>query len=124
MTKKVEIELDVKTFLEGLPLIRGRVVQEVRGENSNLRGVLICSVPLDDHLWLILDRSFEPDDQLVRYYLEELRFIKNDNLERLRTTHMAKRVFQGEVVHQEIKEEDGSVRGVIIRSARLAVKRE
>ncbi len=90
MAKKVEKKLGDKTVQEDLPLIRAWVVREVRGENGNLRGVLICSAPLEDHLWLILDRSFEPNDELAVYYPEELPALKTKSLEDQRTIHMTK----------------------------------
>ncbi len=90
MVKKAEKELSDKTVQEDLPLIRAWVVREVRGENGNLRGVLICSAPLEDHLWLILDRSFEPNDELAVYYPEELPALKTKSLEDLRAIHMTK----------------------------------
>jgi hypothetical protein len=55
---------------EELPL-RAWVVQEIRNGNS-LQAVKICSAVLEDHVWLILDRRFEPKDNLAIYYPEEL----------------------------------------------------
>jgi len=95
MAKKVENELSAKTFHEDLPLLRAWVVREVRGENGNLRGVLICSAPLEDHLWLILDRSFEPNDKWAIYYTEELSILKTKILEDQRVIHMTKLEFPG-----------------------------
>ena len=95
MAKKAEQELRDETVEDGLPHIRACVVREVRGENGNLRGVLICFAPLEDHLWLILDRSFEPNDELAVYYPEELPALKTKSLKDLRAIHMTKLEFPG-----------------------------
>ena len=90
MAKNVEKGLIDKTVQEDLHLIRAWVFREVRGENENLRGVLICSAPLANHLWLILDRSLEPNDELAVYYPEELPALQTKSLEDLRAIHMTK----------------------------------
>ena len=50
--------------IEALPP-RAWVVEEICD-----KAVKICSEPLEDHLWLVIDRSFEPADGLAIYYAE------------------------------------------------------
>ena len=45
---------------------RAWVAEEVHSEAGDLRAVKICSGLLEDHLWLIIDRSFLPTDHLAR----------------------------------------------------------
>jgi hypothetical protein len=76
------------------------VADEIRDGNSR-RAVKICSGVLEDHLWLILDRNFEPGDSLAIYYPEELPELKTKHLETLREIHKVKLAFQGCRVIQE-----------------------
>lgn len=85
--------------IEELPL-RAWVVEEVR-DGETLKAVKICSAVLEDHLWLILDRSFEPNDGLAIYYPEELLELKNKTPEQLREIHKVKLAFPGCRVIQE-----------------------
>jgi hypothetical protein len=85
--------------IEQLPP-RACVAEEIRDGNS-LRAVKICSAVLQDHLWLILDRGFEPKDGLAIYYPEELAILKTKNPEELREIHKAKLAFPGCRVIQE-----------------------
>jgi hypothetical protein len=85
--------------IEELPA-RAWVAKEVRDGNS-LRAVKICSAVLEDHLWLILDRSFEPKDGLAIYYPEELLLLKTKSLEDFKAIHKAKLAFPGCRVIQE-----------------------
>lgn len=80
--------------------LRAWVVEEVR-EGASLKAVLICSALLEDHLWLILDRSFIPHDGLACYYAEELPSFKTKTPEQLREIHKAKLAFPGCRVIQE-----------------------
>ena len=80
--------------------LRAWVVEEVR-EGNSLRAVLICSSLLEDHLWLILDRSFTPTDGLACYYPEEIPLLKNKTPEELREIHKVKLAFPGCRVIQE-----------------------
>ncbi len=80
---------------EDLTPIRAWVVEEVRGENGDLRAVLICSAILECHLWVILDRNFEPKDNLAIYYVEELPALKAKSLEDLKFIHQTKLIFPG-----------------------------
>jgi hypothetical protein len=81
-------------------LPRAWVVEEVR-DGENLRAVKICSAVLEDHLWLIFDRSFEPKDGLAIYYPEELATIAAKSPEELREIHKVKLKFPGCRVIQE-----------------------
>lgn len=76
------------------------VAEEIR-EGNILRAVKICSAVLQDHLWLILNRSFEPKDSLSIYYPEELPELKTKTAEQLRETHKVKLAFPGCRVIQE-----------------------
>ena len=91
--RKEEILEALATVEEPPP--RARVVDRIHGDNGTLRAVLICSSPLECHLWLILDRTFTPTDNLAQYFPEELPKLKQKNLEELRQTHEAKLAFSG-----------------------------
>lgn len=85
--------------IEELPP-RAWVAQEIR-DGSNLKAVKICSAVLQDHLWLIVDRSFEPKDGLAIYYPEELAAIATKSPAELREIHRVKLAFPGCRVIQE-----------------------
>ncbi|MEE8114507.1 MAG: hypothetical protein V3T23_09130 [Nitrososphaerales archaeon] len=87
-SKSVEAE-------DNLAPIRAWVVQEVQGENGELRAVLICSAFLEDHLWMVWDRSFQPKDNLAVYYAEEIPLLKGKSLEDLQEIHRVKLIFPG-----------------------------
>lgn len=91
--------------IEELPP-RAWVAQEIR-DGSNLKAIKICSAVLQDHLWLILDRSFEPKDGLAIYYPEELATIATKSPEELREIHKVKLAFPGCRVFQEGAEASG-----------------
>ena len=78
---------------EDLASIRAWVVEEARGENGQLRAVMICSALLEAHLWMILDRSFEPKDGLAVYFGEEIPLLKGKSLEDLKLIHETKLIF-------------------------------
>ena len=84
-----------------VPSLRAWVVEEVRGENGELRAALICSAILQDHLWVICDRSFEPKDGLAVYYGEELPLLRSKTPEELREIHKVKITFPGSRIIQE-----------------------
>ncbi len=86
---------------EDLTPIRAWVVEEARGENGQLRAVMICSALLEVHLWMILDRSFEPKDNLAVYYAEEIPLLRGKSLEDLKLIHETKLIFRGCRVIQE-----------------------
>jgi len=85
--------------IEELPS-RAWVAEEVR-DGQKLQAVKICSAILEDHLWLILDRSFERRDGLAIYYPEELPILRTKTTEELRGIHKVKVVFPGCRVIQE-----------------------
>jgi len=68
------------------------VVKEIR-DGGKLKAVKICSAILQDHLWLILDRSFEPKDTLAVYYAEELAVLRTKTPEELKSIHKVKLAF-------------------------------
>ena len=74
--------------IEELPP-RAWVVEEIR-DRETLRAVKLCSAVLEDHLWLILDRSFEPRDGLAIYYPEELPILRTKPTQELRGIHKVK----------------------------------
>ncbi len=86
---------------EDLTPIRAWVVEESRGEIGDLRAVMICSAFLEAHLWMILDRSFEPKDNLAIFYAEEIPLLKGKSLEDLKLIHETKLIFRGCRVIQE-----------------------
>ena len=80
---------------ENLTHIRAWEVERVRDENGQLRAVMICSTLLEAHLWMILDRSFEPKDNLAVYYAEEIPLLKGKSLKDLKLIHETKLIFPG-----------------------------
>ncbi len=83
------------------PPLRARVVDRVHGDNGALRAVLICSDLLEDHLWLVIDRSFIPADDSAIYYPEELPELRTKTLDELQQIHTAKLAFPGCRIIQE-----------------------
>ncbi|MBI4527178.1 MAG: hypothetical protein HY695_25570 [Deltaproteobacteria bacterium] len=81
--------------------IEAFVVAEARREDGRLCAVKIFSDPLDDYLWFLLDRSFEPHDSDAVYYAEELPELKKKNIEELKEIHKVKLAFPGCRVIQE-----------------------
>ncbi len=81
--------------------LRAWVVDRVHGDDGTLRAVLFCTALLADHLWLILDRSFTPLDDLAQYYSEELPELKKKSLEELQQIHRYKLVYPGCRIIQE-----------------------
>ena len=63
--------------------------------------MIICSAPLDDHLWMVFDHSFEPKDVLAIYYSEEIPSLRDKTSEELREIHKAKLAFPRARVVQE-----------------------
>jgi hypothetical protein len=82
------------------------VTEEIR-YSGRLKAVKICSAVLEDHLWLILDRGFEPRDGLAVYYPEELPTLRTKTSEELRAIHKVKLAFPGCRVVQEGPEARG-----------------
>jgi len=83
------------------PPLRARVVERIHGDDGTLRAALLCSDLLEDHLWVILDRSFTPMDTLAIYYVEELPLLRDKNLEELMLIHRTKLKFPCARVVQE-----------------------
>ena len=79
---------------------RAWIVEEVY-DGEKLKAVKICSAPLEDHLWLVIDRSYQPSDGLAIYYPEELAELGTKSSEQLREIHKGKLVFPGCRVIQE-----------------------
>ncbi len=90
-----------ESIQSSLPPLRAWVVEEIRGEKGELRSVLICSAMLEDHLWLVLDRSYEPKDYLAVYYTEEIPLLRDRTPEEIREIHKVKLAFPGCRVVQE-----------------------
>ncbi len=80
---------------EDLAPIRAWVVDREYSENGELRAVLLCSALLEDHLWVICDRTFEPKDNLAVYYAEEIPLLKGKSVEDLKLIHETKLIFPG-----------------------------
>ncbi len=73
---------------------------EIR-EGETIQAVKIYSRILGDEIWLILDRSFIPNDGLACYYPEEIPLLRDKTPEELREIHKAKLAFPGCRVIQE-----------------------
>jgi hypothetical protein len=99
LTAEDREEARLMAIIEELPP-RAWVAEEIRDGNS-LRAVKVCSAVLQDHLWFIPDRSFQPKDGLAIYYPEELAMLKTKSPEELREIHKAKLAFPGARVVQE-----------------------
>jgi hypothetical protein len=56
---------------------------------------------LADHLWLVIDRSYQPMDGLAIYYPEELAELGTKTQKQLREIHRVKLTFPGCRVIQE-----------------------
>jgi hypothetical protein len=99
LTAEDRKEAQRMAILEDLPP-RAWLADEVT-DGQTLKAVKICSAVLEDHLWLILDCSFEPKDSLAIYYPEELPELRAKTPEQLREIHRVKLVFPGCRVIQE-----------------------
>lgn len=80
-----EISSGTPKLIPDLP--RAWLVEDIRAEAGKLRAVLIWSAFLEDHLWLIPDRSFTPIDGMACYYAEEIPVLRTKTLEELREIH-------------------------------------
>ena len=85
--------------IEELPA-RAWVVEEIR-HGQTLRAVKICSALLEDDLWLVIDRIYQPTDGLAIYYAEELSELRTKTQDQLREIHKVKLAFPGCRVIQE-----------------------
>ena len=82
--------------------LRAWIVQEIADPATRLLlAVELCSALLEDHLWVVIDRSFDPKDGLAIYCPEELPELKNKSPEQLREIHNVKLAFPGARVIQE-----------------------
>ena len=90
-----------ESIQSSLPPLRAWVVEEIRGDNEELRAILICSAMLEAHLWVVWDRSFEPKDNLAIYYAEEIPLLRDKTPEELKAIHAAKLRFPGCRILQE-----------------------
>src|SRR5262245_11978501 len=70
LTPKDREDAKKLAVIEKLPA-RALVIDEIR-DGDNLRAVKICSAFLGDHLWLVIDRKYQPTDGLAIYYPDEL----------------------------------------------------
>src|SRR5688572_13239687 len=59
---------------------RAWVIEEVRSAGK-LQAVKICSAAIDAHLWLVLDKSFTPADDLAVFFPEELENLKSKSID-------------------------------------------
>ena len=79
---------------------RAWVVEEVR-DGEKLKAVKICSAILEDNLWVVIDRSYQPRDSLAIYYPEEFSELSSRTTDQLREIHRVKLSFPGCRVIQE-----------------------
>ena len=79
---------------------RAWVVEEIH-DGEKLKAVKIFSALLEDHLWLVIDRGYQPTDGLAIYYPGELAELGNKTTEELREIHKVKLAFPGSRVIQE-----------------------
>src|SRR5215471_7606343 len=82
-------KLKCEAIAQDLPP-RAWITEEIRGELDTLRAVMIGSAVLDDQFWLIIDRTFQPQDSRAVYYPEELRELRTKTPEQLREIHKVK----------------------------------
>jgi len=88
--------------LEAQPnLSRSWRVEEIRSDSGEIQAVLICSGILQDDLWVVYDRSFEPKDSLAIYYGEEMGELVKKTVDEQRVIHKVKLAFPGCRVIQE-----------------------
>lgn len=91
-------------YAERSPL-SASVKDEKRCDLAQLHAVLMYSDELDDDLWLILDRSFLPNDGSASYFPDEIRFLNGKSTEQLQDIHNAKLSFPGCKVIQDEPDE-------------------
>jgi hypothetical protein len=70
-------------------------------EHGTIHAVKIFSRILQDEIWLIFDRAFNPSDGVAIYYPEELPELASKTAEQLREIHKVKLAFPGCRVIQE-----------------------
>jgi hypothetical protein len=79
---------------ESSPAPRAWIVEQIR-DGDRLRAFKVCSAPLEAHLWVVLDPTFEPGDGLAVYHPEELPALRWKAMEELRAIHKVKLAFPG-----------------------------
>jgi hypothetical protein len=62
---------------------------------QTLRAVKICSHVLEACVWLALDESFSPDDDLAVFYASEIPLLRDKSEEALRKIHEIRLVYKG-----------------------------
>jgi len=77
-----------------------RIVEEIR-DGQRLRALQLYSTLLQDCLWIVIDRTYQPSDGLALYYPEELSNLRGKSIEQLREIHKIKLVYPGCRVIQE-----------------------
>ena len=77
-------------------------------EAETIQGIKIASSILGDEIWLVLERSFIPHDDLACYYPEEIPLLRHKTPEELREIHKAKLAFPECRVIQEGAEAKGA----------------
>src|SRR5687767_4315105 len=75
---------EAKRLAEVVTLPRAWIAETVR-DGETLRAVKICCAILEDHLWLIFDRAFQPKDDFAIYFVEELEYLKCKPIEELKS---------------------------------------
>jgi len=78
---------------------RAWVVEEIRGDDR-LRAFKVCSAPLQAHLWVVLDSTFDHRDDLAVFYPHELEFLKDKDPQTLCEIQQVKLTFPGSKVRQ------------------------
>jgi hypothetical protein len=94
-------EISVRSRSNMTQPLRAWVAEKVRREDGELRAVMICSALLEDHLWVVWDRTFEPMGGLAIYYDGEMPLLRGKSLEELRKIHEVKLEFPGCRIIQE-----------------------
>ena len=98
-------EMEAQTIPNEDDPIEACIMEEVCDENGKLRAILVYSIPLHDDLWMVFDRSFEPEGDLAVYFSEEIPLLRGKTLEELREIHKVKLEFPGCRIVQEAAEE-------------------
>jgi hypothetical protein len=62
---------------------------------GRILAVLICSHALEADIWLALDNSFNPADNLAVFYADELSALQSKTAEELKAIHEVKLIFPG-----------------------------
>ncbi len=72
--------------------------------NEKTRAIKIQSHVLGEDIWLIFDPTFVPDDQLVRYSIDEIPLLVNLAANEIRSVHDVKKEMIGaKVVEQSFR---------------------